>query len=70
MLSNRRSTIIWTEDGCWFQQVQNGVERSSYLGRIGTPEEVREYCETSAIDFTRKYHAFNGTALAEKWPDR
>lgn len=61
-------TIIWTENGCWFQQFENGIRRSSYLGHIGTPEEVKEFCESKAIDFTKQFHAFNGTAITERWP--
>jgi hypothetical protein len=60
--------MIWTEDGCWFQQRVDGVTRSSSLGYIGTPDEVREWCADKAIDFATKFHAFAGTAVAEKWP--
>jgi len=60
--------MIWTEDGCWYQQTVNGVERSSYLGHIGTPDEVKEWCQEHSIDFTTKFHPFAGTAIAEKWP--
>jgi hypothetical protein len=68
MRSNTKAVIIWTENGCWFQQTVDGVFRSSFLGHIGTPEEVREWCESQAIDFATKFHAFAGTAVAEKWP--
>lgn len=61
-------SIIWTENGCWFQQWENGLRRSSYLGHIGTPEEVKEFCESKAIDFTKHFHAFNGAAISERWP--
>jgi len=68
MRSNAKPVIIWTEDGSWYQETVNGVMRSSYLGHIGPPEEVREWCESKAIDFATKFHAFAGTAVAEKWP--
>lgn len=68
MMMRDRSVIIWTEDGCWFQQKLNGVERSSFLGKIGTADQVREWCEGNAIDFADKFHAFTGTAVKEKWP--
>jgi len=70
MAANERAVLIWTEDGAWFQQKQNGVVRSSYLGKIGSAEQVRAWCESRAIDFATKFHAFNGTAVAEKWPAR
>ncbi len=61
--------VIWTEDGCWFQQpTPTGEVRSSYLGHIGTPEEVKEWCENRLIDFTRRFEAFQGTAIRERWP--
>lgn len=59
--------LIWTEDGCWFQQTVNGVMRSSYLGHIGTPEQVKELCEDRLIDFTQKFD-FQGTGIRERWP--
>lgn len=68
MRSNEKPVMIWTEDGVWYQQRTAGVLRSSYLGHIGTPDEVREWCENHALDFTQKFHAFDGTAIAEKWP--
>ena len=70
MRANTKPVIIWTENGCWYQQTTNGVLRSSYLGHIGTPEEVREWCENNAIDFAGKFHAFEGTAMREKWPEK
>ena len=63
-----KAVIIWTENGCWFQQRTDGVLRSSYLGHIGTPDEVREWCECKAIEFATKYDRIFGTAVAEKWP--
>ena len=69
MKAEYKPVMIWTEHGCWYQQVVHGVQRSSFLGKIGTPEEVREWCESSAIDFTQRYHDFEGTAIRERWPD-
>jgi len=37
--------------------------RSSYLGHIGTPEEVEEWCGNNAIDFTTKFDWIFGTAI-------
>jgi hypothetical protein len=63
-----KAVIIWTENGCWFQQKADGLLRSSYLGHIGSPDEVREFCASKAIEFATKYDAIFGTAVAEKWP--
>jgi hypothetical protein len=68
MSINVNAVMIWTSDGCWFQQSLDGVTRSSFLGHIGTSEQVREWCEDRAIDFATKFHAFRGTAVSEKWP--
>lgn len=68
--SHDRPVIIWTEDGAWYQQNVNGVKRSSYLGKIGSAEQVREWCESRAIDFATKIDAFKGTPVAERWPVR
>ena len=65
---NEKACIIWTEHGRWFQQRTNGIERSSYLGHIGTPEQVKDWCATQTVDFATQFHAFNGTALKEKLP--
>ena len=62
------SVVIWTEDGCWLQQTVSGVRRSSYLGRIGTPEEVREWCSDQNVGFATKFHPFSGVGMAERWP--
>ena len=64
----RKACIIWTENGCWFQQEIGGVTRSSYLGHIGTAEEVREWCmaQVTDVDFATKFHLFSGTALRSK----
>ena len=70
MRANEKPVIIWTENGCWFQQRTDGILRSSYLGHIGTPDEVREWCECNATDFTGKFHDFAGTAIKEKWPEK
>lgn len=69
-MANDRPVIIWTEDGAWYQQNLNGIVRSSYLGKIGTAEQVREWCEGRAIDFAMKFDPYKGTAVAEKWPAR
>ena len=68
MLTKDKPVMIWTEDGCWYQQKQNGVQRSSYLGHIGTSFEVAEWCESHGTEFATKFHPFAGTAVAEKWP--
>jgi hypothetical protein len=70
MRANDKAVVIWSENGCWFQQRTEGVLRSSYLGHIGTPDEVRQWCESKAVDFTTKFHDFAGTAIREKWPNR
>lgn len=69
MSDNTNSVIIYTDNGCWFQQTIGGLKRSSYLGNIGTADEVREFCEGKRIGFADKFHAFSGTALREKWPE-
>jgi hypothetical protein len=69
-MTTQRPVIIWTEDGCWYQQTVGGVLRSSWLGKIGTPDEVREFCESRAMDFAAKAHRFNGTAIRERWPEK
>jgi hypothetical protein len=65
---NEKACIIWTENGCWFQQRINGISRSSYLGHIGTPEEVKDWCALRTVDFATQFHAFNGTPVKDKMP--
>jgi hypothetical protein len=40
------------------------------MGRIGTAEEVKEWCDNNALDFAQKFHAFEGTAVRERWPNQ
>jgi len=68
MRAHNEPVIIWTENGCWYQQTENDVTRSSYLGHIGNPDEVKEWCLLHSVDFTKTFHPFAGTAVAEKWP--
>ncbi len=69
-MNTQRPVIIWTEDGCWFQQTVAGVLRSSWMGKIGSPDEVREFCAEHGTDFAEKFHAFNGTAVRDRWPEQ
>ena len=68
MNAHRNPVVIWTENGCWYQQLERGLLRSSYLGHLGTPEEVREWCENSGVDFAKKFDEFCGTGIRERWP--
>jgi len=43
--------MIWTPDGCWFQRESNGVVRSSWMGQIGTIDEVAERCKETGDAF-------------------
>ena len=69
MKAKDKPVIIWTPEGSWFQQAVNGTTRSSFLGQIGPPEQVKEWCEANTLDFAQKFHAFRGTAVRERWPD-
>jgi len=64
MRAYNKPVIIWHPDGCWYQDYDDqGRMRSSYLGHIGTPEEVGEWCGNNAVDFTTKFDWIFGTAI-------
>lgn len=50
-MGKRNSLIIYTVDGCWLQELVDGVIRSSYFGYAGTREEVREWCKSRGYEF-------------------
>jgi hypothetical protein len=43
--------IIWADDGCWFQHLERGIVRSSFLGHVGRKEAVSDWCAQRGIRF-------------------
>lgn len=46
-----RDCLIWTPDGSWLQSRKTGRLVASYLGRVGTLEELQEYAHWMGLDF-------------------
>ena len=58
--------MIWTPEGCWYQRTMNGVTRCSFMGDLGTIDEVAERCKEQAMRFEKFADTFDDARSLEK----
>lgn len=47
--------LIWTPGGCWFQHVEDGVQRNSFLGPMAL-WNVENFCRERSL----RLHVYDG----------